>query len=75
MNDVRRKILKDVIDLLSLAASKIEDVSADEQAAYDNIPDSLHETERSEKMYDCISCLDEIYDQLDDITSSIEDLI
>ncbi len=74
MNKQRRKQLHEAEELLEKAQGIIECVKDSEQEAYDNLPESFQYGERGQKMEETIDLLDELYDQCDDLLSSIDEL-
>lgn len=75
MNNARRKTLSEAIDLLYKAKDIIESVKDEEQDAYDNMPGSLKGSERGEAMEEAVSVLEEQYDELDNVTDALEELL
>lgn len=73
MNNQRRKRLKEVIDLINQANSIIEEVKDEEEEALNNLPENLQDTERAESMQECIDQLEEIYDDLTDRSTELEE--
>jgi hypothetical protein len=83
MNRERRKQIADIIkqiealaDLNDLA-QEIRDIAADEQEAFDNMPESLQQSERGQASEAAISALEEAADtleqvSLDDVLASLE---
>lgn len=89
MNNARRKkvcytveqIYK-TLEMLDIIRCRLEDVAADEGEAFDNIPENLQGSERYEKAEAALEALndgyylvDEIYDNLEDLASSLETAI
>lgn len=68
MNATRRKWLEKIAEKLYDLNSELESVRDEEQEAYDNMPESLQDSERGERMTTII-------DYLDDATSSLSDTI
>ena len=68
LNRFRREELNGAIKLLEQAYSIIENCRDDEQDAYDNLPDSLQDTERGQQM-------EENADNLDYADSDFENLL
>jgi hypothetical protein len=73
MNKHRRKLIEEARDLIGIAFSKLEearsmlnDVKDAEQDAFDNLPESLQETDRGAAMENAV-------DMLDTATSAIDD--
>lgn len=74
MNKVRRKELGKAFDLVDQAKNVLETVKAEEQEAYENLPDSFRFGERGEEMQGYIEMLDEAFNYLDDANSVIEQI-
>lgn len=74
MNAMRRKHLARAIQMIYDAQEIIEMVKEEEQEAFDNMPESLQESERGETMYDNIDTLGEISDNLIDYTTTLEEM-
>jgi len=79
MNKERRKNLGEAISLLCSAQESIErakeiveDVRDEEQESYDNLPESLQESERGEAMQENIDNLESVSGELDDIFDNVE---
>ena len=68
MNYIRRKQIEEVVQKLSDLQGDIESICADEQEAFDNLPESFQYSERGEAMQEAI-------DNLDYASSSIDDVI
>lgn len=68
MNATRRKQLEKIADKIDELNAELESLRDDEQNAYDNMPESLQDSERGERMTTII-------DYLDDATSSLSDTI
>lgn len=68
MNNPRRKRIDRVHELLEEQLEELNALRDEEEEAYDNLPESLQETERGEAMQEAI-------DNLDSAVSSIEEAI
>lgn len=68
MNANRRKEIQRAVDMLEEAKSILEYCRDEEQDALDNMPESLQESERGQKM-------EEYIDQLDNSISSVEESV
>jgi hypothetical protein len=66
MNAQRRKSLEKVEALIAEARSLLDEVVTEEKDAYDNMPESLQNSERGETMYDNLS-------QLEDMVANLEE--
>lgn len=75
MNNTRRKELKKAIELLEEAINIIETVSDEEQEAFDNLPESIQQSERGEIMEDYIYSMDIVRDQLTSVVGEIDDIV
>lgn len=71
MNKTRRKSIQRIIDQLSTLKEDIDILREEEQEAYDNLPESLQESERGEAMSSAIYNLE---DAMEDIDLAIEAL-
>lgn len=76
MNAARRKEIERAIDLLYQAKEIIENVRDDEQDAYDNMPESLQNSERGERMSENVDALDNAADyDIEDIITNLNEII
>jgi formiminotetrahydrofolate cyclodeaminase len=73
MNNSRRKEIDKIISDLEEIRSRIETVKDEEQDAFDNMPESLQEGERGEKMQQALDNLDTADGAFDDLMSALED--
>ncbi len=67
MNRERRKKLGEIIDQLEYLREDLDAVASEEREAYDNLPESLQESDRG-------CAMEEAADELDDICSEMEEL-
>ena len=67
MNKARRKKLGEIIDQLEYLREDLDAVASEERDAYDNLPESLQESDRG-------CAMEEAADELDDICSEMEEL-
>lgn len=75
MNNSRRKQLRDISEKLSGLLGELEILRDEEQEYYDNMPESLTESERGQKSYEAISNLDDAYGSLEESINSIDNSI
>jgi hypothetical protein len=73
MNTKRRKMIAKAIGSISEARGLLEEVHSDEQSAYDNMPLSIQESERGERMAEVISEIENAVDDLENLESVLED--
>ncbi len=88
MNKERRKRVAEAVEQMAAAMEYLEtamgllaEVKDDEEAAYDNLPESLQESERGEAMQEACDTLEEAvdaaqeaFDNLEDVKSRLEEL-
>ena len=65
MNAERRKRRDAIGEILSAIISDIEELKDDEEGALENMPESLQESERGEKMREYVDSLEEIISELE----------
>lgn len=65
MNAERRKRRDAIGEILSAIISDIEELKDDEEGALENMPESLQESERGEKMRENVDSLEEIISELE----------
>ena len=75
MNKQRRKSLEKAHELISEAMEIIEEVKEEEYSAFENLPDSLQQSERGERMYRYYETMDELSSELEDATLELEGII
>ena len=68
-------LLNDAQEKLQSANSIVESCGADEEEAYDNLPDGVQESERGEAMQENIDSLDDVISELESINDSLEEQI
>ena len=71
MNRARRDIIRRALVVLEEINVTVEGVKEEEEAAFDNMPESLQESERALPMGECLASLEEV---LDSLTTAIETL-
>ena len=83
MNAQRRKTLKTIVGRLEsmerirqLILDELSEVMDEEMSAYDNMPESLQESERGEKMLEYFDIMESVHDDLDclDLNSLMDGL-
>lgn len=74
MNNARRKLLKQAIELLDKADELILEVLDDERDSYDNLPEMLQSSERGEKISSNIDKLQNIYEEIDTYSTQLGEL-
>ena len=73
MNKQRRKEIAKAIDLIEQAREILEAVQEEEQEAFDNMPESIQNTERGETMEKYISTIEDFLDNLD--TDNLQEIV
>lgn len=74
MNKERRKRLDDVIDKLEELQQEVAAIGEEEREAYDNLPDSLNDTDKANQMYENADDLDSLDDDFKSLLDSIRDI-
>lgn len=75
MNKQRRKQIEKAIGLLSEARAILEEVTDEEQEAFDNLPEGLQQSERGELMDEGISRLIDVYETIEEHETELDDII
>lgn len=74
MNKQKRKRLEKAFDLIAQAEEILEEVKADEEDSYDNLPDNFRDGEKGEEMQNYIEMIDEAIGYVQDANSVIEQI-
>ena len=72
MNDRRRRTIRRLAALFEDVKPELEEVRDDETASLENLPESLQDGERGEKMQEAIDALDQAVDGLDELLELLE---
>ena len=72
MNKARRAKLNAIINALNDLRSDLELVHDEEQDVMDNMPESLQESERYERMEEAVDNMDDALSSLEDAVDSLE---
>lgn len=76
MNKQRRKEISGIIEEIEGIQSMLDALMKDEQDALDNLPESIQESERGERMEEIIdliqSAIDSTQEAVDDLQEAIE---
>ena len=75
MNEPRRKALRKIQYELEDISQRLQDLIDEEQEAFDNMPESIQGSERGEAMDEAISNLEYIRYNVDEVSSSIADML
>lgn len=75
MNDVRRKTLRKVIELIEECQDMLEDIRDEEDEYLNNIPINLQNSERYEISEDAIYEMDDAISSLESAVDCIEGII
>lgn len=74
MNKARREKIKNAIDLIQQANEILAEVGDEEDEAFDNMPESLQESERGEQMKEYIDMIDEANEAIDDLIGNLSEI-
>jgi len=71
MNKLRRKQIEDINDALAELVGQLETLRDEEQEAFDNMPESLQDSERGEKMSGAIDSMESAIGSIRDATECL----
>lgn len=74
MNKVRRKKLADILKQLEQLEDQLREVQGEEQNAFDNLPESIQNSGKGEKMEEAISAIESAIDYFLDAANEISGL-
>jgi len=72
MNKARRAVLNKIINSLVDLKSELYTICDEEECAYDNMPESLQESERGENMQEAVDAMNDAYDHIEEAVDSLE---
>lgn len=75
MNNVRRKQIREAMELIQQAYEILSAVTEEEQEAFDNLPESLQESEKGEQIEQNVEELEEVCDNLDSAYETLAEFI
>jgi len=75
MNKDRRKRLEGIYEKLMEIYEELDAIIDEEQEAYDNMPESLQDSEKGERMYEGIDNLESARDDINNAATTIEEVI
>lgn len=74
MNNARRKQLQRIQDELRDIYERLDILCDEEQEAYDNMPESLQDTERGERSQNAIDTLESVRDQVLEAADELDEV-
>lgn len=74
MNKKRRKEIENLRESISETKAKLQDLLNEEQQAFDNMPESIQESERGEEMQEIIEYMEAAIDSLEEATESLTEI-
>lgn len=75
MNNKRRAEIRKIHMILETILSDIERVKDEEELAYDNMPENLQYSDRGEASQEAIDCLEEVYNNMEEIIDLLEEVV
>lgn len=72
MNNTRRKAIQSIMDKLEELMEEIEAIKDEEQEAYDNLPESLQNSERGEAMDSAVYNLEDAAENVQLVIDALE---
>lgn len=73
MNKSRRKKIEEIIEQLEALSLEIEEIRDEEDTAYENLPESMQNSEKGDKMMEATSNIDEAIDNISDAVSALKE--
>lgn len=73
MNNLRRKTLQNLYDIIANAKDNLDEVRDEEECYKDNMPENLQGSERYERAEEAIDALESAISSLEDALDSIEE--
>lgn len=73
MNNIRRKTLQSIYDIITEAKDNLDEVRDEEECYKDNMPENLQGSERYERAEEAIDALESAISSLEDALDSIEE--
>jgi flagellar biosynthesis chaperone FliJ len=73
MNDQRRKRLAAALESIRLATQQLEEIRDEEQEVYDNMPSSLQDGDKGQRVQNFLDEISTLIDGLDDQTTTVQD--
>lgn len=74
MNKKRRKEIENLRESISETKAKLQDLLYEEQQTFDNMPESIQESERGEEMQEIIEYMEAAIDSLEEATESLTEI-
>ena len=75
MNKARRKKIQHALDLLQQATEILAEVNDEEDEAFNNLPESIQESERGAQMEEYMETIDDAINEVDDIKANLEEIV
>lgn len=75
MNNNRRKTIQGIRDSIIDLQTKLEEVQSEEQDAYDNLPESLQNSEKGQVMYDALDNIESAISSLNEAMEYLDNSI
>ncbi len=73
MNDAKRKAITDIVSRVVELKIEIEVLRDEEQAAFDNMPEGLQQSDACQKMESAVAAFDAAIDGLDEVEAALEE--
>ena len=75
MNKDRRKRVQEVVDLLEQAKETLSALAEEEQEAFENLPESLQDTDNGEAMTEAAETLESAESDVDEVMTTLKELV
>jgi len=74
MNKQRRERVEEAIIMLETLKQTVEEIRDEEETTYDNLPESIQESDRGEEMQEYVESLEDACDYLDEALDSLNNI-
>jgi len=75
MNRERRKEIEEIRGKLAELWDRLDGVRAEEEEAYDNLPQSIQDSERGETMLTGLQALEDALDRIDNAKDALDEAV
>lgn len=75
MNNKRRQLIKNAIELIEKGKNILQQVLDDEEMAFDNLSEGLQQTMRGEEMQENIDILNDVIEGIDNALEEMDNIM
>lgn len=74
MNKTRRKKIVELINKLDVMIGDLDVLKSDEESCYDNLPDSIRDSDRGNEMEEYISAMEDALSSLEEAKDRLDEI-